>query len=81
MPHKIYLLYYIMNTSNKESLLQFGKVVAMTVAGLIVIASNTAVWNACAAGVESGFIAGVAVVNFLLEGAGVFFVGRKWFRK
>lgn len=69
-----------MNSSNKESLLQFGKVAAMAVAGLIVIASNAAVWNACAAGVESGFIAGVAVVNFLLEGVGLFFIGRKWFR-
>lgn len=70
-----------MAETNKTRLVEVGKVAAIMVAAMVAIASNSAVWNAVANGVETGFIAGVAVVNFLMEGGLIAYFAKKYLFK
>lgn len=67
--------------SNKENLIKFGKVLTTFLITMIAIISNTAVWNATAVGACNSFICGVSVVNFLIEGFGIYKLVRNWLLK
>ena len=70
-----------MTEQNKETLKQFGKVFLMMILGMIAIISGAAVWNAAAVGAASGFYVVVSILNFIAEGVGLYFLGRKLFKK
>lgn len=67
--------------TNKETLIKFGKVAAVFAIALIAIMTHAAVWNATAVGACSGFICGVSVVNFILEGLAIYKLVREWVLK
>lgn len=72
-----------MNDQNKETLKQFGVMAAIAVAGLLAIASNAAVWNAVAEGVENLGKTEVvfSVLNLFAEGGLLYFFGKKMLKK
>ena len=67
--------------SNKETLKEFGKVVIILLLAMIAIISGAGVWNAAAAGAISTFYVVVSIINFIAEGVGIFFLGRKLFKR
>lgn len=67
--------------SNKETLKEFGKAVIILLLAIIAIISGAGVWNAAAAGAIGTFYVVVSIINFIAEGVGIFFLGRKLFKR
>lgn len=67
--------------SNKETLKEFGKAVIILLLAMIAIISGAGVWNAAAAGAIGTFYVVVSIINFIVEGVGIFFLGRKLFKR
>ena len=67
--------------SNKETLKEFGKAVIILLLAMIAIISGAGVWNAAAAGAIGTFYVVVSIINFIVEGVGIFFLGRKFFKR
>jgi hypothetical protein len=56
-----------MNKVNKETLVQFGKVVWAMLIAMIIIITNVEIWNMCALGHTDGFHVVVSVLNVIWE--------------
>lgn len=67
--------------TNKETMTEFGKVVALFLIGFMVIITSSGVWNGVAAGAVDSFYGWVAGINFIIEGFGVYSLYKKWFPK
>lgn len=67
--------------SNKETLKEFGKAVIILLLVMIAIISGAGVWNAAAVGAIGTFYVVVSIINFIAEGVGIFFLGRKLFKR
>ena len=70
-----------MTESNKQSLIQFGKVILLFVLGIIAIITASGVWNGVYAGAIDSFYGWVAGLNFVAEGFGVWSLWRYFFKK
>lgn len=70
-----------MTESNKETLIHFGKVVALGLVGFIAIITSAGVWNGVANGAIGSFYGWVAGINLIVEGFGVYSLYKKLFPK
>lgn len=70
-----------MTESNKETLIQFGKVVALGLVGIIAIITAAGVWNGVADDAIGSFYGWVAAINLVVEGFGVYALYKKLFPK
>ena len=60
-----------------DNLKQFAKVLAVFLIGFIIIITNVEIWNLASADQTDGFHVVVSVLNFLLEGVGLYYFGKK----
>ena len=70
-----------MTEKNKETLMTFGKVALMFFLGFLAIITGAFIWNAAAVGSASTFYVVVSVLNVIAEGVGMYFLGKKIFKK
>ena len=70
-----------MNESNKATLIQFAKVLALALLGMIAIITSAGVWNGVHAGAISSFYGWVAGLNLIAEGFGVWSLYKFLFKK
>ena len=70
-----------MTESNKETLIHFGKVVALFLLGMIAIITSAGVWNGVHAGAISSFYGWVAGLNLVAEGFGIWSLWKFLFKK
>lgn len=70
-----------MTENNKETLIQFGKVVALGLVGIIAIITAAGVWNGVADDAIGSFYGWVAGLNLIAEGFGVWSLYKKLFPK
>ena len=67
--------------SNKETLIEFGKVAAIGLLGFIAIIAACGVWNGVALGAINAFYGWVAGINLIAEGFGVYSLYKHLFTK
>lgn len=70
-----------MTQSNKETLVHFGKVVALFLLGMIAIITSAGVWNGVHAGAIGSFYGWVAGLNLIAEGFGIWSLWKFLFKK
>lgn len=70
-----------MTESNKATLIQFGKVAALFLLGIIAIITSAGVWNGVHAGVIGSFYGWVAGLNLIAEGFGIWSLWKFLFKK
>jgi hypothetical protein len=70
-----------MNESNKKTLVEFGKVFALFILGMIAIITSAGVWNGVHAGAIGSFYGWVAGLNLIAEGFGVWSLWKFFFKK
>ena len=70
-----------MNESNKKTLVEFGKVFALFLLGMIAIITSAGVWNGVHAGTIGSFYGWVAGLNLIAEGFGVWSLWKFFFKK
>ena len=70
-----------MTESNKETLVHFGKVVALFLLGMIAIITSAGVWNGVHAGAIGSFYGWVAGLNLVAEGFGIWSLWKFFFKK
>jgi hypothetical protein len=70
-----------MTESNKETLIHFGKVVALFLLGMIAIITSAGVWNGVHAGAIGSFYGWVAGLNLVAEGFGIWSLWKFLFKK
>jgi hypothetical protein len=70
-----------MTQSNKETLVHFGKVVALFLLGMIAIITSAGVWNGVHAGAIGSFYGWVAGLNLIVEGFGIWSLWKFLFKK
>ena len=70
-----------MNESNKKTLIEFGKVVALFLLGMIAIITSAGVWNSVHAGAIGSFYGWVAGLNLIAEGFGIWSLWKFLFKK
>ena len=70
-----------MNESNKKTLVEFGKVFALFLLGIIAIITSAGVWNGVHAGAIGSFYGWVAGLNLIAEGFGVWSLWKFFFKK
>ena len=70
-----------MNESNKKTLVEFGKVLALFILGMIAIITSAGVWNGVHAGAIGSFYGWVAGLNLIAEGFGVWSLWKFFFKK
>lgn len=70
-----------MTNSNKETLVQFGKVASIFLLSMMAIITSAGVWNGANAGAVDHFYGWVAGLNLLAEGFGIYKLARHFFSK
>ena len=70
-----------MTNSNKETLVQFGKVASIFLLSMMAIITSAGVWNGTSAGAVDHFYGWVAGLNLLAEGFGIYKLARYFFSK
>lgn len=70
-----------MTDSNKENLIQFGKVAGFGLACFAALITAAGVWNAVAVGAIGAFYGWVAGANLIVEGFGFYSLYKKLFGK
>ena len=70
-----------MTEKTKDIIKLVGKIALLVVLGLFALITGAALWHAAALGCVSGFCIAISVLNFLMEGVGLYFLGRKLFKK
>lgn len=59
-----------------DNLKKFAKVFAVFLIGFIIIITNVEIWNLASVGQTDGFHVVVSILNFVLEGCGLYYVGK-----
>lgn len=70
-----------MTESNKATLIQFGKVAALVLLGIIAIITSAGVWNGVHAGAIGSFYGWIAGLNLIAEGFGIWSLWKFLFKK
>jgi uncharacterized membrane protein len=70
-----------MTDSNKNTLIQFGKVALLLILGMIAIITSAGVWNGVAGGAIGSFYGWVAGINLIAEGFYIYLLYKKLFPK
>lgn len=70
-----------MTQSNKETLIHFGKIIALYLLGMIAIITSAGVWNGVHAGNIGSFYGWIAGLNLIVEGFGIWGFWKFLFKK
>jgi len=70
-----------MNSTNKETLKEFGKAALLIILGLVVIITSAGVWNGVASHTIDSFYGWVAGLNLVAEGFGIWSLYKWLFKK
>lgn len=70
-----------MNSTNKETLKEFGKAALLIILGIVVIITSAGVWNGVASHAIDSFYAWAAGLNLVAEGFGVWSLYKWLFKK
>lgn len=70
-----------MTESNKATLIQFGKVAALGLLGIIAIITSAGIWNGVHGGVIGSFYGWIAGLNLIAEGFGIWSLWKFLFKK
>ena len=70
-----------MTDNNKQSLIQFAKVLLIFILAFVVIIPNAEIWNLASQHLTDGFHVVLSVLNFVFGGLCTFALGRKLLKK